>query len=1018
MVTASSRPLSELSHAGATTSPFFNIFSELILGLLEPAAAQALRRAPFEQQGITLTLEHETLIEELAGRHPYLLQLACYQLFAVLAEPGERDWAEEVRTRFGEQARPQLEGLWAGLSDQQRSVSISLAQRRPPTSDAQDALSRLERLGVVERRADGTWSLFSAYFAEWVRSRSSVEEPVSEGPERAKAAPPEPTAIQPPELGLYGEPGGPQGRFEEVMAGLSSGEEGGPGRTLTALVKYRTDGRALLLLAGRPLSPGIGVRQPAPSYGGGRRDQIGVVLDQVVNERCMGAVARLDGERPFLSMLPDGSPVGGVAAPGLDMQVCKYGAETGYTRGTIVQADVSVSLQIDENRRQVIHHGFLVSEPDFSAPGDIGALVLSADGQRAVGVVVAHLGESEVRVDGRPLTGQMTACMAIQPVLDELGVELVPGRVRYRSTQQATERIVASTDQVGGVDRLGFESYVKAFVRLIQDTQPPLTIGMYGAWGTGKSFLMDQIARKLKPEGDVKEVEKLSLRQKIFRLSRTKTPIVWFDAWDYNASEKLWAGLVERIFLSIENSGLGWYGQLRINLKRNLERQWRVLRSRLLPYTLIAIVVAALTAGFVLTNQEAWATAVGGSTALVLVISLVRQLAGVFGTSASQRIVDLFATPDYTADIGFMGRIRQDLEDFADSLPEGMKVVVFIDDLDRCDPKKSVEVLEAIKLLLDFERFIVFLALDARVITQAIEEHYGKVLAEAEITGYEYLDKIVQIPFSIPEPRPKDLRNYIGSLVGLAEAEVPLLEMLALRATEAEEALQPPEFVAEPVPPTPAPGQAPPPTVSEAPPIEKAEPAAPTEQVTEAPDEGPAVEDVLDTAVVTFTRAEQEAILNFYDFLDPNPRRIKRVVNIYRLVRALIASQGQGGEAISAGVLESPGRILGWLILCEQWPYAAHVMLEELDRRTRGTEPDLEPVSTLVELGQIAQERIEREGDEALKKLDLRYEQLGQFMGTHLSDFSVEDVGHLRPYTVNFNPALSAEVRLSLAKES
>ncbi len=831
---------------------------------------------------------------------------------------------------------------------------------------------------------------------------------------------PEPAA--PPDLGAYAEGDGPRRRFEEVMAGISFGSADTAAATITALVTDRESGKPLLLLPGWTLPPGTEIIQPGRAHGGNDQDKIGVVEREVFNETCVAAIARPEGERTFLSTLPNGRAVAGVAEPAPGLRVCKFGEVSGYTQSEVTQIDVGVRLEGDTQREIMLRNCFLV--PEFSSPGDLGALVVTVDTNQAVGVIAG--GNEEI-----------TVCLPIRPVLDELGVELVTRPVRYIRAQRPTDRITATTDLVGGEDRLGFTHYVDAFVRLIEDTQPPLTIGIYGAWGTGKSFLMDKIAKRLKPEGDVKQVEKLSLWQKIFRPSKTQMPVVWFEAWDYNASDKLWAGLVERIFLSIENSGLGWYGQLRIDLKRNLERRWRELRSKFLPYTLIAIVVAALTLGFVLTNQDAWARAIGGSTALVLLVSLIRQLVGVFGTSASQRIVDLFATPDYRADIGFMGRIKRDLEGFANSLPKGMKVVVFIDDLDRCDPKKAVEVLEAIKLLLDFERFIVFLALDARIITQAVEEHYGKVLTEAEITGYEYLDKIVQIPFSIPEPPPRELRRYIGSLVGLSEADIPPIEPMTVGQEEKEkEEEPPPEFVEEPAAPKPEAmeqtAEASSPSEAVAAPAEGAEepvsavqpPAAAAPP--EPSDEEQMIEDVLDTSVVTFTRPEQQAILAFYSHLDPNPRRIKRVVNIYRLVRALIASRQQtqkAGEAPDSPVLpepENPRHILGWLILCEQWPYAAHMMLEVLNQSLKGAaetrDRPLTASSSVMQLYEVAQKRIAQEENEALKKLDLKYDRLRSLIETHLYDFTLADLQRLRPYTVNFNPALSAEVRLTLSR--
>ncbi len=951
----------------------------------------------------------------------------------------------------------------------------------------------------------------------------------------------EPTLAALPGLGRYGEPDGPRQRFDEVIAGISIGAVAAPAHTITALVSERGTDKPLLLLPRGTLSPGAEVIQPAPVHGGNDQDKIGVVDREILNETCVAAVARLEGERAFLSTLPNGQPIAGVIEPTRGLHVCKFGGESGYTRGTIISVNESVRLPYDDQREIELQDGFLIAEPGFSRAGDIGALVVTVDGdnQQAIGVIVGH-SEGE---------DQGAFCLPIRTVLDQLGVDLITRRMRYVRGQRVTDRIVATLDVAYGEDRLGFTHYVNAFVRLVEDTDPPLTVGIYGAWGTGKTFLMNMIAKGLGYEHDrelsfqekilgpviaiivqvitwstdkkkktkdeqadddwisdkrasarhgderhrklpfwkrilgpvrklfaskraakgsagervgdkrttqpsskptsaegANKAKKFSLRQAITRLLQIKALVVWFEAWDYNGCDKLWAGLVERIFRSIEESRLGLYGQIRINLLRNLEHQWRTFRARLLPYTLISIIIGVLVFALFLSDQAAWAALVGSSAGLVL---LVRELTGILFTPASKRIADLFTAPDYEDDLGFMRCIRQDLQGFAKSLPAEMKVIVFIDDLDRCDPEKAVEVLEAIKLLLDFDRFIVFLALDARIITQAIEEHYGQVLTEAEITGYEYLDKIVQIPFSIPEPPPNELRKYVGSLVGLGEADVPPIETVVPEEAKVEKEQQF-EFAAEPVAlesDVEGMGQIPP---AEAPPstdgaaeATQEEPVASTgslpplpitpseiEELSSEdkgpPDEGEKIEVQVDTSEVTFTRAEQEVFLDFYSHLDPNPRRIKRLVNIYRLVRTLIASRRQalepGGARAMPDLPEDPRHILGWLILCEQWPYAAHIMLDVLDRSLKLAESNHEALSMLLsarvmQLYDAGQVYIAQDGDEALKKLDLKYDRLQSFVETHIADLTLADVQRLRTFTVNFNPALSAEVRLTLSSE-
>jgi len=809
----------------------------------------------------------------------------------------------------------------------------------------------------------------------------------------------------------YGQADGPRQRYEEVLAGISySGNDLSP-HTITALVIDRVSHKSRLLLAGSTFPAETEVFQPNPAHDRNNQNKIGLVERAIANNRCFGAIARLEGERPFVSTLPNGKCLNSIASPRQGLQVHKFGGETGYAQGVIDQTNIDFLVNDHRQRRVQLDNCFVIKGP-FSSPGDIGAPVVTTDTNELVGVVVGS-------------TPAETLCQPIQSVLDQLGVTLITQPVRYTRTQQVTEHIVAANDRAEGQDRLGFEEYAKAFVRLIQDTTPPLTIGIYGAWGTGKSFLMNLIKTRL---GDLP--------------LPSRPVIVEFEAWDYNASEKLWAGLVKQIFQTVEQR-LGWYGQLRLSLEPTLERKWRELKPKLLPYTLILIVLCGLIVAFALNNQPAIAQILTRLSAAGLLIEVARQIIGILLTPASQRIVDLFSIPDYRKKIDFLEQVRDDLQNLARKLPDQMKIVVFIDDLDRCDPKKAVEVIEAVKLLLDFERFIVFLAIDARIITQAVEEFYGKILVEAEITGYEYLDKIVQIPFSIPEPPLQELRRYLGSLVDLEE--VPPLEAVA-KVVEKE---QPPTFIPEPV------------TVQAvSTPVSPSTPASPS---TDGPAEGPAmavtqavaseeqgvaqhepppnvvptpaeqakprreIEERYDTTRVTFTQEEQLAFLTFYEFLDSNPRRLKRLVNIYRLVRTLIAGRRQAAtesptpDIAPRIVPENPHYILGWLILCEQWPYAAHVMLEVLDQNLKRTalEPNVQQellAYPVIQLYEVAQIRIGQSEDKALQKLDLKYDRLEGFIKTHLPDLTLADIERLRPFTVNFNPALSAEVRLTLAK--
>jgi WD40 repeat protein len=119
------------------------------------------------------------------------------------------------------------------------------------------------------------------------------------------------------------------------------------------------------------------------------------------------------------------------------------------------------------------------------------------------------------------------------------------------------------------------------------------------------------------------------------------------------------------------------------------------------------------------------------------------------------------------------------VEDAQPEPPE--RIVLYIDDLDRCPPDRVVEMLEAVNLILTLDMFIVVVAVDARWMIRSLECHYheffggagGAIAADPErpapdrdrIAPYDYLDKIFQIPYTLVAPRNAESARYLRSLL-------------------------------------------------------------------------------------------------------------------------------------------------------------------------------------------------------------------------------------------------------------
>jgi hypothetical protein len=175
---------------------------------------------------------------------------------------------------------------------------------------------------------------------------------------------------------------------------------------------------------------------------------------------------------------------------------------------------------------------------------------------------------------------------------------------------------------------------------------------------------------------------------------------------------------------------------------------------------------------------------------------------------------------DYRQHLGIAALIRRDFEQLSQLIAEqnqsfiktddGSKkeehkylinrIVLYIDDLDRCPPERVVKVLQAVHLLLAFPLFVVVLAVDARWLAQSLEKHYQDLLVATrgredlrlserfaqQATPQDYLEKIFQVPFWVNQISEKARIRIVKGLV--AESLVrPSLESSTGKPGQADE---------------------------------------------------------------------------------------------------------------------------------------------------------------------------------------------------------------------------------------
>jgi KAP family P-loop domain len=117
-------------------------------------------------------------------------------------------------------------------------------------------------------------------------------------------------------------------------------------------------------------------------------------------------------------------------------------------------------------------------------------------------------------------------------------------------------------------------------------------------------------------------------------------------------------------------------------------------------------------------------------------------------------------------------------------LPSFERIILYIDDLDRCPPEKVVEVLQAIHLLLCFPLFVVVVAVDARWVSRSLMVRYKELIADDRTANrgkhvtlaaderrpadaQDYLEKIFQIPYWVRRMDAKASQTFVDSLAKL-----------------------------------------------------------------------------------------------------------------------------------------------------------------------------------------------------------------------------------------------------------
>ncbi|MBK9477689.1 MAG: NTPase [Bacteroidetes bacterium] len=296
-------------------------------------------------------------------------------------------------------------------------------------------------------------------------------------------------------------------------------------------------------------------------------------------------------------------------------------------------------------------------------------------------------------------------------------------------------------------DLLGFKVHADLLIDVIKDdTILPVTIGVFGDWGSGKSSILKIVNEELKGEGD-------NLKD--------GTLVLYFNGWLFEGYDDAKAALLESIIKSFEeHKTIG--NKVKDKTKKLLKSvKW----MRALGLGFKKIILPITSAYF--TGGAAFIPFLAQELSKVNPKDLIDKFSGEKGETFLNEIIDKKEDDEIT----LVREFREDFKSMIDK-SEIKKLVVIIDDLDRCTPERIIENLEAIKLFLNVDKTAFIIGADPRIVRHAIEFRYKTDGIENAVDQdsqnkrivSDYLEKLIQIPYNLPKLSDGEVETYMTLL--------------------------------------------------------------------------------------------------------------------------------------------------------------------------------------------------------------------------------------------------------------
>jgi photosystem II stability/assembly factor-like uncharacterized protein/predicted small integral membrane protein len=340
--------------------------------------------------------------------------------------------------------------------------------------------------------------------------------------------------------------------------------------------------------------------------------------------------------------------------------------------------------------------------------------------------------------------------------------------VEQEKTRTKIEELVSTDSPVVNLkdDRLGHRVLVERLTSFVSNpnTTPPLVISLQASWGMGKTSVMRMLQSNLKQN----------------RAAVT----VWFNAWHHRSEDQILAYLLE----TIQKEAIPpWVSPLGLRFRINLLFRRLSGRRDRLALVLLTTALVILEVFGVIPSKAAWQKPLSMAPVLLLGCLIWRSLVAFksnpeklverSGGSLAQAVRELMTLPSLMGKTDVRQIFAENFKDVVEVL-RPQRLVIFLDDLDRCRPEQVLQTLEAINFLssaaecmivlgADYEKVEALAAIQFEAIALREEENRGAQEVPARAVGLSlayarnYLRKIVNLRLNLQLPAPSEFKQML-----------------------------------------------------------------------------------------------------------------------------------------------------------------------------------------------------------------------------------------------------------------